>query len=147
MEKIGVYQAEFTSPTKNKPLFWPQVSLMTSQRANPKDCIIWTLKQEAQARKPKKDIMYPERKVRLRRFDLALSVCPSLPQESHSGKLQGDRCDCETRAQGDRVPAGDRTGSPGKRKRHSKSLSVGLTEQSPEFNTLPTQNRGSPFID
>lgn len=46
-----------------------------------------------------------------------ISLRPSLLQESHSGELQGDRRDREARAQGDRVPAGDRTGSPGKCKR------------------------------
>lgn len=62
------------------------------------------------------------RKVRSEK--VLILLCPSLLQESHSGELQGDRRDREARAQGDRVPAGDRTGSPGKRKRRCKSLAV-----------------------
>lgn len=37
-----------------------------------------------------------------------------LIQEPHSSELQGHCCDCETWAQGNRLPPGDWTGSPDK---------------------------------
>lgn len=49
----------------------------------------------------------------------------SFLQESHRGELQGHRRDSATRAQGDRVPAGDRAGSQHECKRLASHTSRG----------------------